>query len=78
MKRRVSVPGTLPRDVRLMKGLSQAEAAERFGVSPALISSIENGFRPPEVIAEYILAIAAAPNKTHRTPGGKTRVGRRK
>lgn len=75
-KRRLSVPAALPRDLRLMKGLSQAEAAARFGVSPALVSAIENGTRPPEVLADYILAIASAPNKAHRTPGGALRVGR--
>lgn len=76
--RKLSVPASLARDLRLMKGLSQAEAADRFGVSAALVSAIENGLRPPEVLGQYILAVAAAPNKAHRTPGGSARVGRRK
>lgn len=60
-----------------MKGLSQAESAERYDVSAALISAIENGLRPGDVFADYIMRIAEAPNKGHRTPGGEQRVGRK-
>lgn len=77
-KTRVAVPVALARNVRLMKGLSQTDAAERYGVSPALISLIENGGRSGEVFADYILALAEAPNKRDRTPGGELRVGRKK
>jgi transcriptional regulator with XRE-family HTH domain len=76
-KTRISVPIRLAREIRLMKGLSQQEAAERYDVSAALVSSIENGMRPGDVFADYIMRISEAPNKTHRTPGGEQRVGRR-
>lgn len=78
-KTKIHVPVRLAREVRLMKGLSQQEAAERFnGVSAALVSMIENGKRPGDVFADYIMAIAKAPNKRGRSPGGEARVGRKR
>lgn len=77
-KTRVAVPSALARNLRLMKDLSQADAAERYGVSAALISLIENGGRSGEVFADYILALAEAPSKRDRTPGGELRVGARR
>lgn len=78
-KTKISVPVSLARNIRLLKGLSQQEAAERFnGVSAALVSMIENGQRPGDVFADYIIAIAGAPNKRGRSPGGEMRVGRKR
>ncbi len=33
-------------------------------MNPALLSAIENGTRPAETLADYILAISSAPNKS--------------
>ena len=77
-KRKISVPVVLARSIRLAKGLTQADAAERHGVSAALVSAIENGTRPGEVYAEYLQTLAEAPNKRDRTPGGEYRAGKKR
>jgi transcriptional regulator with XRE-family HTH domain len=66
------------RQVRIEKGLSQGEAAKRFGVSTATISAIERGERPDRVYVDYLLSLMLAPNSHKRTLGGDLRIGRRK
>ena len=46
------------RDVRLAKGLTQEELAERSGFSQQYISGLERGQRNPTVVSVYELAQA--------------------
>lgn len=75
-RRDVAFAVDFARQLRLAKGLSQAEAADYFGVSQATVSAIERGDRPSRVFREYVLRLGTSPNSKKRTTGGDDRVGR--
>jgi DNA-binding transcriptional regulator YiaG len=72
----VIFPVQFAKNLRLAKGLSQAEAAHYFGVSQATISAVERGDRPSRVYHEYVMCLGTSPNSRKRTPGGISRAGR--
>jgi len=65
------------RSLRLQKRLTQAEVAEKFKVSQAYYSAIENGRKPTEV-AEAAKIVNGMRMRTNRTDGGGRKAGREK
>jgi transcriptional regulator with XRE-family HTH domain len=74
----ISLPITLAREVRLRKGYTQAEMGTRLSCSTATISAIENGKAAARVYGDYLMTLAIAPVARKRTPGGASRIGRRR
>ena len=65
------------RSLRLEKRLTQAEVADKFKVSQAYYSAIENGLKPSEV-AEAAKIVSRMRMRTDRTDGGEHKAGREK
>ena len=65
------------RNVRLEKGLTQANVADKMGVSQSLYSTIERGLNRP-AFPEAMEVVAKMRSRTTRTPGGTEKVGRLK
>ena len=78
MAQTISLPITLARELRLRKGYTQAEMGTRLSCSTATISAIENGKAAARVYGDYLMTLAIAPVARKRTPGGASRIGRRR
>jgi transcriptional regulator with XRE-family HTH domain len=65
------------RSLRLEKRLTQAEVADKFKVSQAYYSAVENGQKPNEV-AEAAKIVNRMRTRTNRTDGGEHKAGREK
>jgi transcriptional regulator with XRE-family HTH domain len=78
MAQTVSLPIALARELRLRKGYTQTEMGIRLRCSTATISAIENGKSSARVYSEYLMTLAIAPIARKRSPGGASRIGRRR
>ena len=65
------------RSLRLQKRLTQADVAQKFGVSQAYYSAIERGQKPTEVRAAERV-VNTMRTRTDRTDGGTKKAGREK
>lgn len=65
------------RTLRLEKRLTQADVAEKFGVSQSYYSGVERGEKPKE-ITEALKVVNKMRTRTDRTEGGTMKTGRSK
>lgn len=64
------------KSIRLNKGLTQAEAAKRFGKSQSTVANIESGNRGLDDEREYLNMLKRTRPSRKRTPGGDLKAGR--